>query len=92
MTRRKGKFPPTPFPIDKNVPFPARKPTVPNLRHAARQTLLAMEVGDSIFCNDRETRDRFHFAINYMRRKTATATLRFALRLHETGWRVWRID
>ena len=61
-------------------------------KSAARRSLLAMEVGDSIFCDDRETRDRFHYAINYMRRTPATASLRFALRLHETGWRVWRID
>lgn len=92
MTRQKGKTQQTRYPIDKNVPFPCRKPPVPNQRHAARQSLLAMEVGDSIFCDDRGTRDRFHYCINYMRRKAATASLRFALRLHETGWRVWRID
>lgn len=92
MTPRKSKTQHTPYPIDKHVPFPSRKPPVPNQRNAARQTLLAMEVGDSIFCNDRETRDRFHYALNYMRRTPATASLRFALRLHETGWRVWRID
>ena len=92
MIRRFGKTQYRLYPIDKDVPFPCRKPPVPNQRNAARQTLLAMEIGDSIFCNDRDTRDRFHYAINYMRRKAATASLRFALRMHETGWRVWRID
>lgn len=92
MTRRISKPQHSPYPIDKDVQFPTRKPLMPNQRNMARRTLLAMEVGDSIFCNDRETRDRFHYAINYMRRRSATASLRFALRLHETGWRVWRID
>lgn len=92
MARRKSTSPSTLFRIDKDVPFPARKPNVVTERNAARKSLLAMEVGDSIFCHDRDTRDRFHYAINYLRRKAVTAQFRFALRLHETGWRVWRID
>ncbi|MBS0244167.1 MAG: hypothetical protein JSS20_18500 [Proteobacteria bacterium] len=80
------------FPIDKGIPLPGPRPRPNAERHAARRTLLAMEVGDSIFCHDRATRDRFHYAINYIRRRRETALLRFSIRMHETGWRVWRLD
>jgi len=92
MTKRKDKIQNILYQIDKDVPCPYRKPPAPDQRSAARRALLVMEVGDSIFCNDRETRDRFRYALNYMRRRAATASRRFALRLQETGWRVWRVN
>ena len=84
--KRPRKF----YPIDKDVPYPAPKQPAETTRNAERHTLLAMAVADSVFCPDKATRDRFKYAISYIRRKVVTGHYRFTLRRFEQGWRVWR--
>jgi len=65
--------------IDKGVPIPEKRYS--KKYHWVHE----MEVGDSVFCEDKKAADRIR---NYM---SVKASMRTCIRVVADGYRVWRI-